>query len=71
MRFLQGRLNMNRSKTKIIIMVTNRLAAAKDSDAKMDLIEELSENLYQRYLDLAAQGLEETEALKQAMDNLG
>lgn len=62
---------MNRIETKIIITVTNRLAAAKESDAKTDLIEELSENLYQRYLDLAASGLSEQEALKQAMDSLG
>lgn len=62
---------MNRIETKIIITVTNRLAAAKESDAKTDLIEELSENLYQRYLDLAASGLAEEEALKQAMDSLG
>ncbi|MBQ7841661.1 MAG: DUF4097 family beta strand repeat protein [Lachnospiraceae bacterium] len=62
---------MNRIETKIIIMVTNRLADAKDSDAKTDLIEELSENLYQRYLDLAADGMTEEEALKQAMDSLG
>ena len=48
---------MNRIETKIIIMVTNRLAAAKESDAKTELIEELSENLYQRYLDLMAEGI--------------
>ena len=43
---------MNRIETKIIIMITNRLASAKDSDAKTEIIEELSENLYQRYLEL-------------------
>lgn len=42
---------MNRIETKIIIMVTNRLASAKESDAKTEMIEELSENLYQRYLE--------------------
>ena len=62
---------MNRIETKIVIMVTNRLAAAKDSDAKMELIEELSENLYQRYQDLTAAGVSEEEALAQAMDSLG
>lgn len=62
---------MNRIETKIIVMVTNRLAAAKDSQAKDELIEELSENLYQRYLDLAAGGVPEAEALQQAMDSLG
>ena len=39
---------MDRMKTKFIIAVTTRLAAAEDSNAKTDLIEELSENLYQR-----------------------
>ena len=47
---------MDRMKTKFIIAVTTRLAAAEDSNAKTDLIEELSENLYQRYLDLVAAG---------------
>ena len=62
---------MNRIETKIIVMVTNKLAAAKECDAKTELIEELSENLYQRYLDLTASGVEEQEALRQAMDSLG
>ena len=38
-----------KTKTRMIIAVTNELAAAPQSDAKDDLIEELSENLYQRY----------------------
>ena len=59
---------MNRIETKIIVMVTNKLAAAKECDAKTELIEELSENLYQRYLDLTAAGVPEQEALQQAMD---
>ncbi len=62
---------MNRIETKIIVMVTNKLAAAKECEAKTDLIEELSENLYQRYLDLTAAGVPEQEALQQAMDSLG
>lgn len=62
---------MNRIETKIIIMVTNRLAAAKDSDAKTEMIEELSENLYQRYLELVAGGMSEDDALQQAMGSLG
>ena len=62
---------MNRIETKIIVMVTNKLAAAKECDAKTELIEELSENLYQRYLDLTAAGVPEQEALQQAMDSLG
>lgn len=62
---------MNRIETKIIVMVTNKLAAARDCEAKTELIEELSENLYQRYMDLTAAGVPEAEALQQAMDNLG
>lgn len=62
---------MNRIETKIIIMVTNKLAAAKDSDAKTEMIEELGENLYQRYLELTQQGMPEEEALAKAMESLG
>lgn len=62
---------MNRIEARIIIMVTNRLAAAKDSAAKMEMIEELSENLYQRYLELTERGMAEEEALRQALDSLG
>ncbi len=62
---------MNRIETKIIIMITNRLAEAKDSDAKTEMIEELSENLYQRYLELAESGIPEEEALLKAVESLG
>lgn len=62
---------MNRIEARIIIMVTNRLAAAKDSDAKTEMIEELSENLYQRYLELTEGGMAEDAALQQALDSLG
>lgn len=62
---------MNRIETKIIIMVTNRLASAKESDAKTEMIEELSENLYQRYLELTEQGTPEDAALAKAMESLG
>lgn len=62
---------MNRIETKIIIMVTNKLAAAKDSEAKTELIEELSENLYQRYQDLIADGIVEEDALAITMDSIG
>lgn len=62
---------MDRIKTRIIIAVAERLSAAKDSNAKTDLIEELSENLYQRYADLAASGISEEEAYQRAMEDLG
>ena len=53
---------MDRIKTRLIIAVTNRLSAAEDTNAKADLIEELSENLYQRYLDLIGSGVSEEDA---------
>lgn len=62
---------MNRIETRIIVMVTDRLSAARNSEAKNELIEELSENLYQRYQDLTAEGLTEEAALQQAMESLG
>ena len=62
---------MDRIKTKIIIAVADRLSAAKESDAKTDLIEELSENLYHRYTDLVAGGMNEDEAYLRAMEDLG
>ena len=62
---------MDRMKTKFIIAVTTRLAAAEDSNAKTDLIEELSENLYQRYLDLVAAGETEDAAYAKALEDLG
>ena len=60
-----------KTKTRMIIAVTNELAAAPQSDAKDDMIEELSENLYQRYTDLVEEGVSEEEAFKRAMDDLG
>ena len=62
---------MERIKTRIIIAVAERLSGAKDSDAKTDLIEELSENLYQRYAELSANGVGEEEAYRRAMEDLG
>lgn len=62
---------MDRIKTRIIIAVAERLSGAQDSNAKTELIEELSENLYQRYADLTAGGMSEEEAYKRAMEDLG
>lgn len=62
---------MDRIKTRIIIAVAERLSTAKDSNAKTDLIEELSENLYHRYADLVAGGTGEEEAYQHAMEDLG
>lgn len=62
---------MDRIKTRIIIAVAERLSGAQDSNAKTDLIEELSENLYQRYAELTAGGMNEEDAYKRAMEDLG
>ena len=62
---------MERIRTRIIIAVAERLSAAKDSSAKTELIEELSDNLYQRYADLTASGVNEEEAYRRAMEDLG
>ncbi len=62
---------MDRIKTKFIIAITGRLSAAPDSDAKTELIEELSDNLYSRYQDYLSDGMEENAAYQRAMDELG
>ncbi|MDE6998580.1 MAG: DUF4097 domain-containing protein [Oscillospiraceae bacterium] len=62
---------MDTMRTRFVIAVTNRLSAAADSDAKVELIEELSENLYSRWQDLAASGMSEGDAYEKAMEDLG
>lgn len=62
---------MERIKTRLIIAVTNRLSAAADTNARTELIEELSENLYQRYLDLTGSGMSEDAAYARALEELG
>jgi len=62
---------MENMRTKFVIAVTGKLAPAADSDAKVELIEELSENLYSRWQDLIAQGVDENEAYNRAMEDLG
>ena len=62
---------MENMRTRFIIAVTGRLAAAEDSTAKVELIEELSENLYSRWQDLVAQGMDEGEAYNKALEDLG
>lgn len=56
---------------KFVITITQKLSAAEDSDAKVDLIEELSDNLYGRYKDMVAGGMPEEEAFAAALDKLG
>lgn len=62
---------MNNVRMKLIIYINRQLSAAPDSDAKADLIEELSENLYGRYQDMVAAGMPEDEAYAAALDKLG
>ncbi|MBD5161838.1 MAG: DUF4097 domain-containing protein [Oscillibacter sp.] len=62
---------MDNMRTRFVIAVTGRLSAAADSDAKVDLIEELSENLYSRWQDLVAGGMSESEAYSKALEDLG
>ena len=62
---------MERMKTRFIIAVTDRLASAAESAAKIELIEELSDNLYSRWQDLISTGAEGEEAYRQALDELG
>ena len=42
---------MDKMKTRFIIAVTGRLAQAEETTAKVELIEELSDNLYSRWQD--------------------
>lgn len=62
---------MEEIKTRFTALVTEKLSAAPDGAAKADLIEELSENLYQRWLDMTAAGMSEDEAWQKAAEELG
>lgn len=62
---------MDKMKTRFIIAVTGRLAQAEETTAKVELIEELSDNLYSRWQDLAASGVPEEEAYARALEDLG
>lgn len=62
---------MDNMRTRFVIAVTNRLSAAAESTAKIELIEELSENLYSRYQDLVSNGMSEAAAYDKAMEELG
>lgn len=66
-----GGAAMNNVKTRFVIAISRKLSAAPDSEAKVDLIEELSENLYGRYQDMVAGGMPEEEAYTAALDKLG
>lgn len=62
---------MENMRTRFVIAVTGRLSAAADTTAKVELIEELSENLYSRWQDLVAGGMDSGEAYEKALEDLG
>ena len=62
---------MDNIKMRLTNAVASQLSAAPHSVAKSELIEELSDNLYQRYQDLTAAGTPPEEAYRQALDCLG
>ena len=58
-------------KRRITDTVAARLAAAPQSAEKDELVEELSDNLYHRFLDMTGAGVDEQSAFDRAMDDLG
>ena len=58
-------------KLKLAEAIAGRLSGAPDSAAKAELIEELSDNLYSRYLEMTDNGAEPDAAFRSAMDDLG
>ncbi|MDE6922238.1 MAG: permease prefix domain 1-containing protein, partial [Oscillospiraceae bacterium] len=58
-------------KRRITETVANRLAAAPQSAEKDELVEELADNLYHRFLDMTGAGVDEQGAFDRAMDDLG
>lgn len=62
---------MDKMKMRFTNAVASRLSAAPHSTAKTELIEELSDNLYRRYQDMVAGGMEENAAFEQSLDELG
>ena len=62
---------METIKRRFIDAVAGTLSAAPRSTAKDELVEELSDNLYHRFLDMTSAGVPEEEAFQRAMDDLG
>ena len=62
---------MEQMKQRFVNAVAAGLSAAPESTAKGELVEELAENLYRRYLDMTAAGMAEGEAFEKALDELG
>ena len=62
---------MEQMREQFVRAVTAALVEAPDSPAKEELVEELSGNLYRRYLDLTAEGVPSEEAYTRALEDLG
>ena len=62
---------MEEVKLKLADAIAVKLSGAPDSTAKTELIEELSDNLYSRYLEMTENGIEPDAAFGAAMDALG
>ena len=62
---------MDEMKRRFTAAVAARLAAAPPSTAKDEVVEELSDNLYRRYLDMTGAGMDGETAFRRAMDDLG
>ena len=62
---------MDDYKLKLNAAVAARLSAAPASAEKDELIEELSDNLYRRFLDMTGAGVPDGEAFQRSLDDLG
>ena len=62
---------MDDMKLKLSEAVAARLSAAPASKEKDELIEELSDNLYRRFLEMSGAGVPEEEAFTRSLDDLG
>jgi len=62
---------MEDMKRRFIDAVAAKLASAPRSTARDEVVEELSDNLYHRFLDMTAAGMPEEDAFRRAMEDLG
>lgn len=62
---------MENVKERLSAAIAAQLTGAPDTPAKAELIEELSDNLFARYSDLLASGMDEEAAYTAALDDLG
>ena len=62
---------MEKMKMRFTNAVAAKLTGAPHSTAKAELIEELSDNLYHRFLDMTGAGMDEGAAFSRAMEDLG